>query len=50
MDVSLEVSVELGRTSRKIKEILDCEILDNENRMKIMVSLHIIKLGTGKFY
>ena len=34
----------------KIKEILDCEILDNENRMKIMVSLHIIKLGTGKFY
>ena len=32
----------------KIKEILGCEILDNENRMKIMVSLHIMKLGTGK--
>lgn len=33
----------------KIKEILGYEILDNENRMKIMIAIHIMKLGTGKF-
>ncbi len=33
----------------KIKEIMDCEILDNENRMKIMVSIHLMKLGKGTF-
>ena len=32
----------------KIKEILGYEILDNEHRMKIMISIHIMKLGTGK--
>ena len=34
----------------KIKEIMGCEILDNENRMKIMISIHIMKLGMGRFY
>ena len=28
-----------------IKEILGYEILDNENRMKIMLSIYIMKLG-----
>lgn len=34
----------------KIKEILGYEILDNENRMKIMIAIYIMKLGTGRFY
>ena len=34
----------------KIKDIMGCEILDNENRMKIMISIHIMKMETGRFY
>lgn len=34
----------------KIKDILGYEILDNENRMKIMISIYIMKLGTGRLY
>ena len=33
----------------KIKDILGYDILDNENRMKIMISIHIMKLRTGRF-
>ena len=33
----------------KIKEVLGYEILDNENRMKIMVSIYIMKMGTGRY-
>ena len=33
----------------KIKEILGYEILDNENRMKIMIAIHIMKLGQDNF-
>lgn len=32
----------------KIKEILGYEILDNENRMKIMIAIHIMRFGTDK--
>ncbi len=31
----------------KIKEILGCDILNNENRTKIMLAFYIMKLGTG---
>ena len=34
----------------KIREILGYEILDNENRMKIMIAIYIMRFGTGKFY
>ena len=34
----------------KIKEIMGCEILDNENRMKIMIAIHIMKMGIGTIY
>lgn len=33
----------------KIKEILGYDILSNENRMKIMLSFYIMRLGTGYF-
>ena len=33
----------------KIKRILGYDILKNENRVKIMVAIYILRLGTGYF-
>ncbi|MGN1266964.1 MAG: helix-turn-helix domain-containing protein, partial [Dorea sp.] len=30
----------------KIKELLGYDILTNENRMKVMISFHLLKMGT----
>ena len=33
----------------KIKKVLGYDILKNENRVKIMVAIYILRLGTGYF-